>query len=379
MAAVDYAVITPNTAPLWQKGGSRAEAAAAALKTYLANVLDRPSQLRYRRIRVSSDGFSRLVAACPGALEVLQHCGFTRSQLPDGEYWIMHKVDERLLRDTLGELSCALRTASVLREARSRSAASDSGAPASDSGARASTVDGAPTSAAVPVPVSGELNHTELPAHPTGVSGEHFAATAALTKPTREDAAYEMRRQLRARAAVHHAMSTSTGSRTSCVAIALCWCAVLCVVITSTVGVWRLRRSAWAGLLQLGGLPPPPLCGGYNSPHGAVTACLGLLALWGIEALSRPMRFRPLDGSDEAAQPQAEPTRAAALGQHARSFLAFGRRILSGEAATAARASPRAALARGLRTCCGVAMLVLACTALEEELCLGAVPDASTN
>eukprot|EP00966_Prymnesium_polylepis_P133400 3083430-Prymnesium_polylepis.1 len=71
---------TPHTAPLWQQGGARAESAAAALRVYVENILERPSQMRFRRIREQSDGFQTRVAACPGALDVLMHCGFARQQ-----------------------------------------------------------------------------------------------------------------------------------------------------------------------------------------------------------------------------------------------------------------------------------------------------------
>ena len=45
---------------------------------------------------------------------LLVHCGFSKLTYPDGDYWVMHNVDEALLRSVVKELDLALSTAQSL-------------------------------------------------------------------------------------------------------------------------------------------------------------------------------------------------------------------------------------------------------------------------
>ena len=73
-----------HTAPLWERGGARAEAAATALRTLCRNPLVKPSQLNFRRVKASAPGFVAKVASVPGALDVLERSGWSKVAYPDG-------------------------------------------------------------------------------------------------------------------------------------------------------------------------------------------------------------------------------------------------------------------------------------------------------
>ena len=73
------------------------------------NILEKPSILKYRRLPANGTAFVSRVVACPGALEVLKNVGFTTLPYPNGEYFVLHRVDEHLLRAALVELRVWLR------------------------------------------------------------------------------------------------------------------------------------------------------------------------------------------------------------------------------------------------------------------------------
>lgn len=101
----------PHTAALWSRGGADLLRAAAMLRKLCANILDSPGVLRYRRVRVTKvDGIL--------PEEQLARCGFSRSMYPDGEYWVMHTVDEQLLRAVVQEINMGIATAHGLAETK---------------------------------------------------------------------------------------------------------------------------------------------------------------------------------------------------------------------------------------------------------------------
>lgn len=106
MASHEYSFMT-NTAPLWTMGGPKVMSAARTLRKLCTNILDSPGILKYRRVRIA-----KVDSLLPEAL--LVHCGFSRLTYPDGDYWVMHRVDEALLRSVVKELDLALSTAQSL-------------------------------------------------------------------------------------------------------------------------------------------------------------------------------------------------------------------------------------------------------------------------
>ena len=107
-----------HTAPLWSEGGARAETAASALLTLCRNVIDRPAELRYRRVPAIGAAFSSRIASCPGALAVIAACGFALQHYPDGDYYVMQHVDPILLQSIMRELEIGLETIATLRAKR---------------------------------------------------------------------------------------------------------------------------------------------------------------------------------------------------------------------------------------------------------------------
>lgn len=81
--------------------------AARTLRKLCANIVDSPGILKYRRVRMA-----KVDSLLPEAL--LVHCGFSKLTYPDGDYWVMHNVDEALLRSVVKELDLALSTAQNL-------------------------------------------------------------------------------------------------------------------------------------------------------------------------------------------------------------------------------------------------------------------------
>ena len=104
--AQDFSFMT-HTAPLWRTGGPQVMLAARTLRKLCANIVDSPGILKYRRVRVA-----KVDSLLPEAL--LVHCGFSKLTYPDGDYWVMHNVDEALLRSVVKELDLALSTAQSL-------------------------------------------------------------------------------------------------------------------------------------------------------------------------------------------------------------------------------------------------------------------------
>ena len=96
-----------HTASLWRMGGPTVMSAARTLRKLCANIVESPGMLKYRRVRMA-----KVDSLLPEAL--LVHCGFSRLTYPDGDYWVMHRVDETLLRSVVKELDLALSTAQSL-------------------------------------------------------------------------------------------------------------------------------------------------------------------------------------------------------------------------------------------------------------------------
>ena len=113
-----------HTAALWDSGGARAEMAATALATLCRNVLERPTELRYRRVPCSGAAFTLRVAEVPGALSVMGKMGFRVVTYPDGNYYVLNHVDANLLNDVRRELEVGLKTLGRWREKKSADAAS---------------------------------------------------------------------------------------------------------------------------------------------------------------------------------------------------------------------------------------------------------------
>ena len=124
-----------HTAPIWAEGKSarRVKTAAEALTKIMDNILEKPSILKYRRLPANGTAFVSRVVACPGALEVLKNVGFTTLTYPNGEYFVLHRVDEHLLRAALVELRVGLSAIEQRRVALAGAAdAGDSYAVAQD-------------------------------------------------------------------------------------------------------------------------------------------------------------------------------------------------------------------------------------------------------
>ena len=104
--AQDFSFMT-HTAPLWLTGGPKVMLAARTLRKLCSNIVDSPGILKYRRVRMA-----KVDSLLPEAL--LVHCGFSKLTYPDGDYWVMHNVNEALLRSVVKELDLALSTAQSL-------------------------------------------------------------------------------------------------------------------------------------------------------------------------------------------------------------------------------------------------------------------------
>lgn len=165
-----------HTASLW-RGGAKVEQTAEALRTYLSNILDRPSELRFRRIRELSSGFSSRVARCAGAMIVLQRCGFERVEYPDGFYWVLKHVDAALLDAVRTELNIGLSACARMRQTRQR----------------------------VAIHETTEQCEVAAGAQAAVLDEQHEAAPKLLGGCSLPDATagYQQRRQLQARAVIH--------------------------------------------------------------------------------------------------------------------------------------------------------------------------------
>ncbi|KAL1504001.1 hypothetical protein AB1Y20_010416 [Prymnesium parvum] len=300
--------LVPLTFELWERGGARAEPAASALRVYLDNILERPGQLRYRRIRESSDGFARRVLACPAAVELLARCGFAREHLGDGWYWVLRTVDEPLLLQLREELKHGLRASASLHSLKPPPAPAASGGPPP------------PAAASAPPPAS--------------------AAAAAS----------ELQRQLRARAAVLAAAARrpprGDESRRRAAAAA-----VLAVAYLGLAGGAFAERR----------LPPPLLPAAALdglAPRVALLAALAALAAY----LWSGMRFR--DAEEVQPRQSLGSSAAAAARWCAHSAAAFFRSFVEWRGA----ASLLLCVLRGVVL---IMLSLLLLTALEEEVCPG--------
>ncbi len=233
-----------HTASLWSRGGAGACTAATVIRTLCKNVLEKPDNLKYRRVREGGSTFSTHVAQVPGAAEVLVAAGWSRETIGGvGEYWVLHHVDTQKLRAVLYELERGLSTATKLRAARATAEA-----PPSQASSQASL----PSAAAAP--------------------------TDVLT-------------QLRARAAVHRVAARQSARRCTPVDF-LCRAVALWLAAAVAVHGWRERSKLLCAVLCAAGLPPPPL---HNAPGAAGASATALALAAGLVAVvaSRRNSWRP--------------------------------------------------------------------------------------
>ena len=222
--AGSYAYMT-HTAPLLENAGARAEPAAKALATLCRNVIEKPSNLRFRRIPCRGAAFKARIADCPGALTVLSHVcakqqqlspkiathfeysafapqvGFCKVEYPDQEYFVLHNVDVELMSAVLRELDIFLATAVRLRASR---------ASGSSSAAAASSADEARSADGEPVDGRGLEDSTLLPAEGGVVrSFPALDGRAASARTSATQFGDNIQRQLAARAVVHRVAAAS--------------------------------------------------------------------------------------------------------------------------------------------------------------------------
>ena len=108
------------------------ETAADALLTLCRNVVQKPSNLKYRRVPAFGGAFSARVAACPGALDVLETCGFKLTTYHDGDYYVLHQVNVSLLTAVIRELEIGLETVERVRAKRAAADAASAKASAEE-------------------------------------------------------------------------------------------------------------------------------------------------------------------------------------------------------------------------------------------------------
>lgn len=189
-----------HIAPLLSSGaGARAETAAKALACLCRNVLDKPTDLRYRRVPVDGSAFQAKIASVPGALEVLLHVGFSRVAYPDRDYFVLHTVDARKIDGCHRELSIFLQTAARLsahRCSRSLSSHTRSTSHGSDENVAAMNTDDDDDD------VTRDADHDT-----TFAAGAapfvNAASTCKLRSGTSTSGGVPLERQLAARSAVH--------------------------------------------------------------------------------------------------------------------------------------------------------------------------------
>lgn len=194
-----------HTSTLWEEGGAKAEVAAGALCTLCKNILQKPSNLKYRRVPTSGAAFSSRVASCPGALAVLSVCGFTTLTYPDGDYFVMKNVDAALLHDVVCELEMGLETMARVRAKRAAEAA-DSEPPLVDDadlfedvGGGAAAGSSASSSAAAAGDTISRLQPPRPTEQPGGTSSEDTRRQLAARSVVHRVAAREQARQKRVR------------------------------------------------------------------------------------------------------------------------------------------------------------------------------------
>jgi len=273
-----------HTHELW--GSTGALPAAEALSTYISNILDRPSALKFRRVKSTAAAFERLIARCPAALAVFKRCGFTLVDFPDAQYWVMHTVDESHLRSVLDELQAGIRTAKQLQAAKRAE---------SSAAARAERED--------------DFSRGEW--HGNGSSGS-AAIPAGFSEPNllrglpKQRAADVQRRQLQARSAVLRAQAAFKANQ-PCGPIAAA-AASACVLVTTVVAAeaWRGRALMLSAVLQRAGLPPPPLSQLRHASGICLTLAIGavLIAILFAGSLPTDLRASERDTIPEQAAPE---------------------------------------------------------------------------
>ena len=267
-----------HTAPLLENAGARAEPAAKALATLCRNIIEKPSNMKYRRVPCVGTAFKSRVADCPGALTVLSHVrvlprlnaahhflryplhaftvpffcalctaqlGFCKVSYPDQEYYVLHKVDAALISGVLRELEIFLATAEKLRASRAGSSCTASSAAAGPSADEARSADGELLADGhgleddeheddmTLLPVRGDVMRSDPAmdgtAIPVGTSVAHFGDN--------------IQRQLAARAIVHR-VAASQQQRDAGVRRRRDWILVLAVAAAaSAAGAWLMSNS----------------------------------------------------------------------------------------------------------------------------------------
>lgn len=179
-----------HTQTLWAEGGIRAETAAKALLKLCMNVLEKPANLKYRRVPAAGAAFETRIAACPGAMAVLATCGFVHAKYPDGGYYVLHNVDADLLRRVVKELELGLDTMARLRAKREQ--VSEAATEALALQREDTDLRWSPEASDRAAPLHGRQEDDAAPRQP-----------AAATIPLEELWGSEAQRQLAARSMIH--------------------------------------------------------------------------------------------------------------------------------------------------------------------------------
>ena len=191
----------PHTQPLWESEGPKA-LSARALASICRNILEKPTQLRYRRLRAANPNFVDRISRWPGALAVLRAIGFVSQTYHDGEYWVLHYVNAALLQAVLRECELGLETAARMQRAH---AADTPGASAMDA------------------PNQTPADEEGHEAHPVSVEGDHALdaadmlieaqSTSVVGRDMADRSAHTFARQLQARAIVHRVVAQQQEQR----------------------------------------------------------------------------------------------------------------------------------------------------------------------
>lgn len=103
--------LLPHTAELWRTRTGTTVPAARALRAVVDNVLEHPSQLRYRRLNAANKRFCQKIGDHNGARAVLVAAGFElQSMGPSLRFWVLPSsaVDVGRLRQIRSEIDLGL-------------------------------------------------------------------------------------------------------------------------------------------------------------------------------------------------------------------------------------------------------------------------------
>merc|ERR1719263_2100025 len=80
--------------------------ALAAIETALklaGNVVDQPSEPKFRKFRANNPGISKKLLKCPGGVDLLLGLGFHTKVMEFEEFWVTNDADEAMLIRTLAD------------------------------------------------------------------------------------------------------------------------------------------------------------------------------------------------------------------------------------------------------------------------------------